>query len=66
MSRHLARALSLDRIAALSGTGFSYTYNGHAKLTYTVSDETKAKCRNPAVHLPFRIYHGLPLFWMQS
>jgi 2-polyprenyl-3-methyl-5-hydroxy-6-metoxy-1,4-benzoquinol methylase len=67
MSRHLSHALSLDRIAALSGTSFSYTYNGHAKLTYSVSEETKAKCRTPAAHLPIRIYHhGLPLFWMQS
>ena len=67
MSRHLRDALSLDRIAELSAPGFSYTYNGHAKLTYTVSAESKAKCRNPEAHLPIRLYHhGLPLFWMQS
>lgn len=67
MSRYLSKALSLDQIAALRGSSFSYTYNGHVKLTYTVSAESKVKCRDPATHLPIRIHHhGLPLFWMKS
>ena len=67
MLKYLIEALSLDRIASLNGSEFSYTYNGHAKLTYAVSNESKIKCRTPADHLPIRIYHhGLPLFWMQS
>ena len=67
MVRYLTRALKLDRIAALDRPAFSYDYNGHAKLTYAVSEETKAKCRNPVAHLPLRIYHhGLPLFWMYA
>lgn len=67
MPRYLKEALSLDQVASLTGAGFSYAYNGHAKLTYAVSDESKMKCRDPVAHLPIRIYHhGVPLFWMQS
>ncbi len=67
MVRFLADALSLDRVAAMEGAGCSYTYHGCPKLTYAISAESKAKCRNPVNHLPIRIYHyGLPLFWMQS
>lgn len=65
MVRYLTQALKLDRIAALNRPAFSYNFSGHAKLTYSVSEETKVKCRDPAAHLPLRIYHhGLPLFWM--
>jgi 2-polyprenyl-3-methyl-5-hydroxy-6-metoxy-1,4-benzoquinol methylase len=61
----LTRALDLDRIARLEGNAFTYSYNGHAPLTYRVSEESKRKCADPASHLPLRIYHhGLPLFWM--
>lgn len=67
MARYLTRALKLDRIAALDRPAFSYVYKWHAKLTYGVNDETKAKCRDPAAHLPVRLYHhGLPLFWMYA
>jgi len=60
-----AQDAKLDRIAALNRPAFSYNFSGHAKLTYSVSEETKVKCRDPAAHLPLRIYHhGLPLFWM--
>jgi 2-polyprenyl-3-methyl-5-hydroxy-6-metoxy-1,4-benzoquinol methylase len=66
-ARYLKDALQFDRLAALQGSNFSYVYNGHAPLTYSISEESKAKCRNPSAHLPLRIYHrGLPLFWMAS
>jgi 2-polyprenyl-3-methyl-5-hydroxy-6-metoxy-1,4-benzoquinol methylase len=67
MHKYLAEALNLDRIASLTHSAFSYEYNAHAKLTYTVSEESKIKCRNPERHFPIRIYHhDLPLIWMQS
>ena len=67
MARYLATALRLDRIATMASGAFSYGYHGHAALTYGVSAESKAKCREPARHLPLRLYHrALPLFWMAS
>ncbi|MGE5538255.1 MAG: class I SAM-dependent methyltransferase [Gemmatimonas sp.] len=66
-ARYLAEALRLDTLAGMNGSTFSYRYNGHRKLTYRISNESKAKCRNVGGHLPIRIYHhDLPLFWMQS
>jgi 2-polyprenyl-3-methyl-5-hydroxy-6-metoxy-1,4-benzoquinol methylase len=66
-ARYLSEALRFDRLAVLQGSTFTYGYHGHAPLTYAVSEESKAKCRNPSAHLPLRIYHhGLPLFWMAS
>ena len=67
MANYLATALQLDRIATMASGAFSYSYHGHAALTYGVSAESKAKCRESARHLPLRLYHrGLPLFWMAS
>jgi 2-polyprenyl-3-methyl-5-hydroxy-6-metoxy-1,4-benzoquinol methylase len=67
MVSYLTRALKLNRIAELDRSTFSYAYDSHARLTYNVSKESKDKCRNPAAHLPIRIYHrGLPLFWTYS
>ena len=66
-ARYMREALHLDRLAALKGSTFTYGYHSHAPLTYTISEESKIKCRNPSTHLPLRIYHhGLPLFWMAS
>jgi len=67
MAHYLTAALRLDRIATMESDAFSYSYHGHAALTYGVSADSKAKCRAPAQHLPLRLYHrGLPLFWMAS
>jgi 2-polyprenyl-3-methyl-5-hydroxy-6-metoxy-1,4-benzoquinol methylase len=62
----LAQSFKFARLARLDGNRFSYRYVGRRPLTYCVSAESKRKCREPALHLPLRIYHrGLPLFWMQ-
>jgi len=51
----------------MAGGAFSYRYHNHAALTYSTSAESRAKCGEPARHLPLRLYHhGLPLFWMYS
>lgn len=66
-SRYLSAALQLNKLATMKGSAFSYRYHNHAPLTYTISEDSKAKCLNPSAHLPLRIYHhGLPLFWMAS
>lgn len=67
IARYLNEALKLARISTLDGACFSYRYYPHAKLTYSVSEASKSKCRDVANHLPIRIYHrNLPLFWMYA
>ncbi len=63
-ARFLAEALRFDRLSKLKGSTFSFSYFGRKTLTYRISEESKAKCLNPADHLPVKFYHrGLPLFW---